>query len=125
MHPHPGVTMALRLPCISATLLLGVCIAALGPGARTTEAQYFGRNKVQYETFKFQVLHTDHFDVFFYPEEEQAAEQAARLAERWYARYSRFFGHELSSRQPLLLYASSAAFQQTIATAIQFIGNKA
>ena len=68
---------------------------------------------MQYESFKFQVLHTDHFDVYFYPEEEQAAEQAARMAERWYARYSRFFGHELSSRQPLLLYASPAAFQQT------------
>jgi Tol biopolymer transport system component len=109
--------MALRLPRVSAILLLGVCFAAVGPGARTAEAQYFGRNKVQYETHNFQVLHTDHFDVFFYPEEEQAAEQAARLAERWYARYSRFFGHELSSRQPLLLYASSAAFQQTNAIA--------
>jgi len=69
--------MALRLPRVSAILLLGLCIAALGPGARTAEAQYFGRNKVQYESFKFQVLHTDHFDVYFYPEEEQAAEQAA------------------------------------------------
>ena len=105
--------MALRLPRVHVTVLLGLCIAALGPAARTAQAQYFGRNKVQYESLKFQVLHTDHFDVYFYREEEQAAEQAARLAERWYARYSRFFGHELSSRQPLLLYASSAAFQQT------------
>jgi len=106
--------MALRLPRIHATtVLLGLCIAALGPWARTAEAQYFGRNKVQYESFNFQVLHTDHFDVYFYPEEDQAAQQAARLAERWYARYSRFFGHELTTRQPLLLYASSAAFQQT------------
>jgi WD40 repeat protein len=105
--------MALPRPRVLAMLLLGLCMAALGPGARRAEAQYFGRNKVQYESFKFQVLHTDHFDVYFYPEEEQAAEQAARMAERWYARYSRFFGHELSSRQPLLLYASPAAFQQT------------
>jgi Tol biopolymer transport system component len=102
-----------RLQCVKSIVLLGLCIAALGPGARTAEAQYFGRNKVQYESFKFQVLHTDHFDLYFYPEEEQAAEQAARIAERWYARYARFFGHELSNRQPLLLYASSAAFQQT------------
>ena len=105
--------MALRLPRVHVMLLTILCIVALGPGAPRAEAQYFGRNKVQYESFKFQVLHTDHFDVYFYTEEEQAADQAARLAERWYARYSRFFGHELSSRQPLLLYASPAAFQQT------------
>ncbi len=105
--------MPLRLPHIQVIVLLALGVAALGPGARPADAQYFGRNKVQYESFKFQVLKTDHFDVYFYPEEEQAASQAARMAERWYARYSRFFGHELSSRQPLLLYASSAAFQQT------------
>ena len=105
--------MPLRLPRVQLILLLGLCMAALGPGARRAEAQYFGRNKVQYETFKFQVMRTDHFDVYFYPEEEQAAEQAARLAERWYARYSRFFGHELTNRQPLLLYGSHSAFEQT------------
>ena len=105
--------MPLRLPRVHVILLLGLLVAALGPGARRAEAQYFGRNKVQYESFKFQVLHTDHFDVFFYPEEEAAAQQAARLAERWYARYARFFGHELTNRQPLLLYGSHSAFEQT------------
>src|SRR3954451_23806684 len=33
----------------------------------TAEAQYFGRNKVQYEHFDFKVLQTDHFDVYLYP----------------------------------------------------------
>jgi Tol biopolymer transport system component len=92
---------------------LGLSSAGLVLGATAAQAQYFGRNKVQYETFHFQVLRTEHFDVYFYPEEETAAEQAARLAERWYARYSKFFDHELSSRQPLILYASHSAFAQT------------
>jgi Tol biopolymer transport system component len=35
------------------------------------------------------------------------------MAERWYARLSYLFGHSLSSRQPLILYASSSDFQQT------------
>ncbi|MBI2186443.1 MAG: hypothetical protein HYU37_04885 [Acidobacteria bacterium] len=30
-------------------------------------AQYFGQNKVQYHTFKFEVLKTEHFDIYFYP----------------------------------------------------------
>jgi hypothetical protein len=35
------------------------------------------------------------------------------MAERWYARLSKFFHHELRGRQPLILYASPTDFQQT------------
>jgi Tol biopolymer transport system component len=78
-------------------------------------AQYYGRNKVQYEDFDFKIIKTEHFDVYFYPEMIEAAQQAARMAERWYARLSRIFDHELKGRQPLILYAASPHFQQTTA----------
>ncbi len=77
------------------------------------EAQYFGRNKVQYRDFDFKILKTDHFDVYYYDEEKTAAEDAARMAERWYARLSRVLGHEFVRRQPLILYASHPHFEQT------------
>ena len=32
------------------------------------EAQYFGRNKVQYQRFDFRIIKTKHFDVYYYPE---------------------------------------------------------
>ena len=54
-------------------LLIG---ATLGPGS--LEAQYFGRNKVRYRTFDFRILETPHFDVYYYPEEEAAARDAAQ-----------------------------------------------
>jgi Tol biopolymer transport system component len=76
-------------------------------------AQYFGRNKVQYESFDFKIMRTEHFDIYFYPEKDEAAKQAARMAERWYARLSRVFNHQLKGRQPLILYSSSPDFQQT------------
>ena len=76
-------------------------------------AQYFGRNKVQYQNFDFQVMKTPHFDVYFYPEEEVATRDAARMAERWYARLSRILDHQFDERQPLVLYASHPDFQQT------------
>ena len=79
------------------------------------EAQYFGRNKVQYQTFDFRVIKTKHFDVYYYPEFRGVAEESARLAERWYARLSRMLGHELKGRQPLIMYSSSPHFQQTTA----------
>ena len=78
-------------------------------------AQYFGRNKVQYESFDFKLIKTEHFDVYFYPELAKMAPIAARLAERWYARLSRVFNYNLRDRQILILYASSPHFQQTSA----------
>lgn len=88
--------------------------AALGLSISTVgRAQGFGRNKVQYETLPFQVLHTEHFQVFFYPEERDAALAAGRMAERWYARYTLLLGHQLHGTQPLVLYASHPHFEQT------------
>jgi len=87
-----------------------VLAIALAPA--TLGAQYFGRNKVQYRTFSFQILHTEHFDLYYYPEEQEAAALAGRLAERWHARLSRFFGHDLRGRQPIILYAAGAHFRQ-------------
>ena len=76
-------------------------------------AQYFGRNAVQWERRTFHVLQTQHFDIHYYTEEEKAAEQVGRLAERWYARLSRMLGYQLRERQPIILYASHPQFQQT------------
>jgi Tol biopolymer transport system component len=85
--------------------------------ATSANAQYFGRNKVQYEDFDFKVKSTEHFDIYFYPEEEAAVALAARMAERWYARLSKLLRHELSGRQPLILYAAAPHFRQTNALA--------
>lgn len=90
-------------------------VAISGPWAGTAEAQYFGRNKVQYENFDFKTLKTEHFDILYYPEAQEAVEQAGRMAERWYARLSRLFNHELSGRQVVILYADHPDFEQTTA----------
>ena len=79
-------------------------------------AQEFGQNKMQYQDFKFKILQTKHFDIYYYPEEEEAAKLTTKLAERWYARLSELFGFGLSSRQPIILYASPAQFRQTNTT---------
>jgi Tol biopolymer transport system component len=93
--------------------LLAVASTGITATVPTAEAQYFGRNKVQYESFDFEVLKTDHFDIYYYPEEELAIEYAALMAERWYARLSRLLNHKLSGRQALILYAAHPHFQQT------------
>ena len=81
--------------------------------AAPASAQYFGRNKVQYRDFDFQVLKTDHFDIYFYPGEKEGVDLAARFAERWRVRLERLLQHELRGRQPLVLYGSHVDFEQT------------
>ena len=93
------------------------CVLLMIPATALAQGGYFGRNKVQYRQFDFQVLKTEHFDIYFYPEEEEGARLTARMAERWYARLSKLMNHELRGRQPLILYASPSHFWQT--TAIQ------
>ena len=95
---------------VFAALLLAVALTVFTTSA---SAQYFGRNKVQYETFDFRILKTPHFDIHFYPEEADAVEDATRMGERWYERFARLFQHEFEKPKPVILYADHADFQQT------------
>jgi hypothetical protein len=92
-----------------APLVIG--LALLAPV--TSQAQYFGRNKVPYERFRFEVLRTPHWDVHYYREEATAARDAARMLERWNTRLSGVLSHPLSKRKPVILYADHPDFQQT------------
>jgi hypothetical protein len=89
--------------------------ALLGAAAAPARAQYFGRNRVQYERFDFRLLSTPHFDLHYYRPAEPQAQGAGRQAERWYARHSAFLGHTFD-RRPLVVYANIPDFLQTNVT---------
>ena len=78
--------------------------------------QCFGQNKVQYQSFDFHIIQTEHFEVYYYPAERAAALDGARIAERWYARLSRVLHHQFQGRKPIIFYASQSDFQQTNTT---------
>ncbi len=88
-------------------------VVCSGPITQQATAQYFGQNKVVYRSFDFKILKTEHFDIYYYPQEEIAVNDAARMAERWYARHQKMFGRDLIGRQPLILYASGPQFGET------------
>jgi len=96
----------------SRLLLAFLATLLLVPAAN---AQYFGRNKVQWESFHFKVLQTQHFDIYYYDQESDVVEDIGRMAERWYARLSTTFNHSFT-RKPIVLYANAADFQQTTTT---------
>jgi Tol biopolymer transport system component len=94
---------------------LAVVLCALSAmlAAAPGYAQYFGRNKVHYDRLQFRVLRTEHFDIHYYDEEEAATRHVARMAERWYTRFSLLLDHKLRERQVVVLYASHPHFTQT------------
>src|SRR5215213_8087876 len=96
-----------RIVALAAAVTLSV------PAAAVAQGDYFGQNKVQYQKFDFKVLKTEHFDIYYYPEEEPAARMTGRMAERWYGRLSALLVHELRGRQAVILYASGPHFRQT------------
>ncbi len=99
----------MRIAAPAALLALAAALATPAFG------QYFGRNKVQYERFDYQVLKTEHFDIYYYTGEEKAIRLAGQMAERWYKRFERLFDHQLRGRQALIMYASHPQFEQTTA----------
>jgi hypothetical protein len=92
---------------------LGTAALLLAVLPATVDAQYFGRNRVQYGRFDFRIIQTEHFDVHYYPAAREAALDIARMAERSYARLSRAFSHQFEERKPIIPYASHSEFQQT------------
>ncbi len=92
---------------------LGVLIAGLILAPRAEAQYYFGRNKVQYNTFDWRVLRTTHFDIYFYPEMEELAKVGAAFAEEAYERLEEKFNHSINRRIPLIFYSNHSHFQQT------------
>ncbi len=93
------------------SLLSLALLTLLAPTA--ANAQYFGRNKVQYDSFDFKTTSTPRFEIYFYDEEATAVADAARMAERWYGRHSRTYLREFRKKKPIIFYANDADFQQT------------
>lgn len=99
---------------LTTLLLIAVALTLL---SASVQAQfYFGKNKIQYTTFEWKVLNTDHFRVFFYEEEEELAKIAAAAAEESYDDLSSKFNHHIFDKVPLIIYSAPTFFTQTNVT---------
>ena len=99
-------------PRIGAALAAALLVAPVPLAAQA----YFGQNHVQYDTFRWRVLETEHFLIYYYPEERAATVDAARMAERAYAKLSRILDHQFREKKPIVLFASRTDFGQNNVT---------
>ena len=94
---------------IATSVILLLAIFSISANAQ----YYFGQNKIQYTDFDWQVLTTEHFNIYFYPEEKEIAEAAAFLAEESYIYLQEKFNHTIENRVPFIVYSSPVFFEQT------------
>jgi len=83
------------------------------PRAALPRRSISGRTRCGTNPSTSKVLKTEHFDIHYYDEEAGPATEVGRMAERWYTRLSKVLNHELSSRQPIILYADHPDFRAT------------
>ena len=77
------------------------------------QAQYFGRNKPGYSTFRFDVLQTPNFEIYHYLKDDSLVKTIAQWSEEWYGIHQGFFRDTFKVRNPLIFYNNHADFQQT------------
>lgn len=92
-------------------IILGIFSVLLLGGQ--ISAQYFGKNKVNYETFDFKVYQTPNFDIYHYLENDESLVEYANWSEHWYQVHRALFKDTIYQRNPILLYKNQADFQQT------------
>jgi Tol biopolymer transport system component len=76
-------------------------------------ATRFGRNKVQYGAFTWNVVQTEHFDVYYYDGYEDLSDAVSTIIESANAEFETVLGHELTTVIPVIVYASHNDFRQT------------
>lgn len=97
------------LGIITPFLLFLLLVGAL-PVAGT--AQYFGKNKVQYEDHGFRTYRDQHFRIHHYLP-DSVVKRMSDWSQNWYFRHSKILKEELPSGNPMILYADHPDFQQT------------
>ena len=104
---------AIRDVTLKFGLLTIVLFLAIPVDANGQYGYHFGRNKIQYENFEWQVLRTEHFDIYHYPEMQELAENGAHFAEEAYSELQNRFSFALNNRVPIIFYSSNLHFKQT------------
>ena len=91
------------------TITATITLLASAAGAYS----YFGKNKVQYYKHDWQIIKSEHVDLYFYSAERELAERAVVLAEEAWDELSLRLAYTPRDRVPLIIYSSHSEFQET------------
>ncbi len=91
-------------------LLLLLVNLVLGISA---DAQYFGRNKPGYRSFRFDVIQTPDFEIYHYLKNDSLVSSLSSWSQQWYQNHQKLFGDTFKTRNPVIFYNNHPDFQQT------------
>jgi hypothetical protein len=80
--------------------------------AQTPFFPYHGKNFIHFDTFKWHIYDTEHFEIYYYADVEKHLERIAGYAESAYEQISADLTHELPHKVPLILFKTHSEFEQ-------------
>src|SRR5687767_4493318 len=80
--------------------------------AQSQFAPYYGKNQIHYDKFEWHIYKTDHFEIYYYPENERHLERVASYAESAYQQVSSDLRHDLNQKVPLIIFKTHSEFEQ-------------
>ena len=83
------------------------------PTLLTAQIGQFGRNKPSYEKFDFKVYETSNFELYTYIDNNDWLHDFLNDSEEWYNVHRRVLNNDIAFRNPMIIYANHADFQQT------------
>ncbi|MBN2053995.1 PD40 domain-containing protein [bacterium] len=95
----------------AAALVIGLNAVLFGLAPHQVQA--FGKNKINYDTFKWRFHETPHFRIHYYEESYDLVLDIEDIAENAYAMLSGKLDHELSFKVPLIMYRTHRHMEQT------------
>lgn len=100
---------------LSRNKTLLVLIYFLLTAGMEASAQYFGRNKIGYQNFDFEVVESPNFKIYHYFENDSAVKHLAVQSEKWYKLHQEILEDTIRFKNPIIFYRNHADFQQTTA----------
>ncbi|MEK6795435.1 MAG: basic secretory protein-like protein [Spirochaetota bacterium] len=91
----------MRIRCALALLIMALPLAP------------YGKNKVNYDFYKWNILKSPHFDIYHDAAGETVAREAAKILEDGVSKYRTLFDHNLEKIIPVVIYCSTDDFEGT------------
>lgn len=94
--------------------MLGLLLALLPLATHAQQAmEPFGKNRIQYKTFKWQYISSANFDIYYYDNNQPLAVLAAQHAEAEFSRIGELLGFSPYNKIKLYIYATKADLLQS------------
>ena len=92
---------------MKSVVVMALLVLAVAPAG----AQ-FGKNKIRYGDFQWEVYHSPHFDVYYYKESEPVLQRVVSFAESAYDELSQRLNYKIEEPTPLIFYLTHSDFEQ-------------